>query len=69
MQFWDVVHKVQWPCFLWGLGTALGELPPYFVSRHARLVSASYSDTDCVCMFACLVWAGNVRVARTCRTC
>jgi len=24
------------PSFLWGLGTALGELPPYFVSRAGK---------------------------------
>jgi len=31
------VAKV-WPqCFLWGLGTAIGELPPYLVSKAARL--------------------------------
>jgi hypothetical protein len=24
-------------CFAWGLGTAIGELPPYFVARAAAL--------------------------------
>merc|ERR1712139_141651 len=25
------------PCMIWGVGTAMGELPPYFVSRAARM--------------------------------
>lgn len=32
-----VAAKVAWPAFLWGVGTALGELPPYFIARAARL--------------------------------
>ncbi len=35
--FMDILWKVQWPSMLWGLGTAIGELPPYFVARTARL--------------------------------
>lgn len=35
--FLAIVAKV-WPaCFLWGFGTAIGELPPYLVSKAARL--------------------------------
>lgn len=37
VSFWAIVGKVSGACFLWGAGTALGELPPYFVSRSARL--------------------------------
>jgi len=36
--FAQIVGKVMWPAFLWGVGTALGELPPYFMARAARLV-------------------------------
>ncbi|KAK9767477.1 hypothetical protein K7432_002704 [Basidiobolus ranarum] len=32
-----IFHKVHLECFFWGLGTALGELPPYFVARAAAL--------------------------------
>ena len=28
---------VRYPCFCWGGGTAIGELPPYFIARSARL--------------------------------
>jgi hypothetical protein len=32
-----IANKVKWEAFFWGLGTALGELPPYFVARAASL--------------------------------
>ncbi|EGC31453.1 hypothetical protein DICPUDRAFT_82663 [Dictyostelium purpureum] len=35
--FWMILQKVQWAALLWGAGTAIGELPPYFVARTARL--------------------------------
>eukprot|EP01126_Amoeba_proteus_P020156 TRINITY_DN205_c0_g1_i14.p1 TRINITY_DN205_c0_g1~~TRINITY_DN205_c0_g1_i14.p1 ORF type:complete len:181 (+),score=31.70 TRINITY_DN205_c0_g1_i14:454-996(+) len=35
--FLEVFSKVFWPCFLWGSGTAIGEIPPYAVSRAAKL--------------------------------
>jgi hypothetical protein len=28
-----IYGKVFWECFFWGAGTAIGELPPYFVAR------------------------------------
>ncbi|KAI9228436.1 MAG: hypothetical protein DHS80DRAFT_15610 [Piptocephalis tieghemiana] len=35
--FWGILRKVQWEAFCWGLGTAIGELPPYFMARAAAL--------------------------------
>eukprot|EP00756_Hemistasia_phaeocysticola_P001897 Hpha_TRINITY_DN11308_c0_g1::TRINITY_DN11308_c0_g1_i1::g.63168::m.63168/K21248/VMP1; vacuole membrane protein 1 len=32
---WRVV-RVMWPCFVWGCGTAIGEIPPYLVALKAR---------------------------------
>ncbi|KAK7253167.1 hypothetical protein RIF29_37655 [Crotalaria pallida] len=32
-----ILPQVQVEAVLWGLGTAIGELPPYFISRAARL--------------------------------
>src|SRR3989338_4675897 len=29
----DILGLVQFEAFMWGLGTAIGELPPYFVAR------------------------------------
>ena len=34
--FWGLFIKALLPCFLWGLGTAIGELPPYATSYAAR---------------------------------
>lgn len=33
----SILHQVQLEAILWGMGTALGELPPYFISRAAYL--------------------------------
>jgi membrane protein YqaA with SNARE-associated domain len=33
---YDIVRAVQLEALLWGIGTAIGELPPYFISRAAR---------------------------------
>ncbi|XP_015695379.1 vacuole membrane protein KMS1-like [Oryza brachyantha] len=35
--FSKILHEVHLEAFLWGIGTALGELPPYFLSRAARM--------------------------------
>ena len=34
---WDILSKVRVEAFCWGAGTAIGELPPYFMARAARL--------------------------------
>lgn len=31
---------------LWGLGTAIGELPPYFVARAAAISGQKYKEFD-----------------------
>jgi len=37
-----IMSKVRLESFMWGAGTAIGELPPYFMARAARL--ASFKD-------------------------
>ena len=32
--------------FLWGLGTAIGELPPYYVARAASLAGRKSEELD-----------------------
>ena len=32
-----IYDKIKWETFFWGAGTAIGELPPYFVARTAAL--------------------------------
>lgn len=34
---WAILSKVRVEAFCWGAGTAIGELPPYFMARAARL--------------------------------
>jgi membrane protein YqaA with SNARE-associated domain len=34
---WTILSKVRLEAFCWGAGTAIGELPPYFMARAARL--------------------------------
>lgn len=43
---WPILHEVHWEAVLWGIGTALGELPPYFVSRAARLSGERLKEFD-----------------------
>ncbi|KAF7721810.1 Vacuolar membrane protease [Apophysomyces ossiformis] len=33
ISLWAIYRLVRWESFAWGAGTALGELPPYFVAR------------------------------------
>jgi hypothetical protein len=37
MTIWQILSKVRVEAFCWGVGTALGELPPYFMARAHRL--------------------------------
>lgn len=37
--FFELWQLIALEAFLWGAGTAIGELPPYFVARAARLAS------------------------------
>ncbi|KAG0616197.1 hypothetical protein M758_5G098100 [Ceratodon purpureus] len=41
-----VLLQVQLEAVLWGIGTAIGELPPYFVSRAARLSGEKVKELE-----------------------
>lgn len=43
---WTIMSKVRLEAFMWGAGTALGELPPYFVARAHRLSGEDEEDID-----------------------
>lgn len=43
---WKIMTKVRPEAFLWGAGTALGELPPYFMAKAARLSGYDPDDAD-----------------------
>ena len=46
ISLFTVMMAVQLESFLWGLGTALGELPPYFVARAARLANSQPEEIE-----------------------
>jgi len=46
ISFWKILWKVKLEAFFWGLGTAFGELPPYFMARTARLGTNDTNDDD-----------------------
>ena len=46
ISFWKILWKVKLEAFFWGLGTAFGELPPYFMARAARLGTNETSDDE-----------------------
>jgi hypothetical protein len=41
-----ILLAVQIEAFLWGLGTALGELPPYFIAKSAAEVSDKLKQVE-----------------------
>jgi vacuole membrane protein 1 len=47
LSYWSMVVKSLYPAVIWGLGTALGELPPYatsYAARKAGLEDESYKE-------------------------
>uniref|UniRef100_A0A7E4W3H4 Transmembrane protein 49 n=2 Tax=Panagrellus redivivus TaxID=6233 RepID=A0A7E4W3H4_PANRE len=46
VSLWAIISKVRVESLMWGVGTALGELPPYFVARSARLSGEAPDDED-----------------------
>ncbi|XP_078786569.1 vacuole membrane protein 1-like isoform X3 [Oryzias latipes] len=43
---WSIISKVRLEACMWGAGTAIGELPPYFMARAARLSGIDPDDED-----------------------
>jgi len=46
VSLWNILRKVQFEAFMWGAGTAIGELPPYFVARAARLAGEKVAELE-----------------------
>nr|XP_019941059.1 PREDICTED: vacuole membrane protein 1-like [Paralichthys olivaceus] len=46
ISLWTIMSKVRLEAFMWGAGTAIGELPPYFMARAARLSGVDPDDED-----------------------
>ncbi|VDN01098.1 unnamed protein product [Thelazia callipaeda] len=43
---WSIMSKVRIESLLWGAGTALGELPPYFMAKAARISGEEPDDEE-----------------------
>lgn len=46
ISLWTIMSKVRLEACMWGAGTAVGELPPYFMARAARLSGAEPDDEE-----------------------
>ncbi|KAG7276889.1 hypothetical protein CRUP_034765 [Coryphaenoides rupestris] len=46
VSLWTIMSKVRLEACMWGAGTAIGELPPYFMARAARQSGADPEDED-----------------------
>ncbi|KAG6448825.1 hypothetical protein O3G_MSEX005723 [Manduca sexta] len=46
VSIWSIMSKVRVESMLWGAGTALGELPPYFMARAARLSGGGVAELN-----------------------
>ncbi|KAF9802832.1 hypothetical protein SFRURICE_001346 [Spodoptera frugiperda] len=44
VSIWNIMSKVRIESMMWGIGTALGELPPYFMARAARLSGGGVAE-------------------------
>jgi len=42
----DIYYAVIIEAFLWGIGTAIGELPPYFVARAASMAGGTHEELE-----------------------
>ncbi|XP_047310141.1 vacuole membrane protein KMS1-like [Impatiens glandulifera] len=42
----SILPQVQLEAMLWGLGTAIGELPPYFISRAAQISGSKLAEVE-----------------------
>jgi hypothetical protein len=42
----SILPQVQLEAILWGIGTALGELPPYFISRAASISGSTVDGME-----------------------
>ena len=42
----DLLPQIQLEAVLWGIGTALGELPPYFISRAGEIACHFFHYSD-----------------------
>lgn len=61
ISFYDIFTKVLGSAILWGIGTALGEIPPYAISYHAAKVGIRNSEVEALLHGADLTKNGGSR--------
>ncbi|CAK5076993.1 unnamed protein product [Meloidogyne enterolobii] len=59
ISLWAIISKVRLESLMWGAGTALGELPPYFMARAARLSGEQPTDDEDYKEFLSIVEEGD----------
>ncbi|XP_016958908.2 vacuole membrane protein 1 [Drosophila biarmipes] len=57
---WEILSKVRPEALLWGIGTALGELPPYFMARRARLSNKELDGAEADKLLAAKLKSGDL---------
>uniref|UniRef100_A0A1I8B0G8 Vacuole membrane protein 1 n=1 Tax=Meloidogyne hapla TaxID=6305 RepID=A0A1I8B0G8_MELHA len=70
ISLWAIISKVRLESLMWGAGTALGELPPYFMARAARLSGEQPTDDEDYKEFLSIVEEGdsNKNMSLMCKT-
>ncbi|GAB1597392.1 vacuole membrane protein 1 isoform X1 [Argonauta hians] len=46
MSIWMIMSKVRMESIMWGAGTAIGELPPYFMAKTSRLSGSENEEEE-----------------------
>jgi vacuole membrane protein 1 len=46
VSFWTILLNIQIEAFMWGAGTALGELPPYFMAKGAASAGKASEEIE-----------------------
>nr|XP_016931100.2 vacuole membrane protein 1 [Drosophila suzukii] len=59
---WEILSKVRPEALLWGIGTALGELPPYFMARRARLSNKELDGAEAEKILAAKLMSGDLNL-------
>ena len=43
---WNIFSIIKTEAIIWGFGTAVGELPPYLITRSARLAGEKNKELE-----------------------
>jgi vacuole membrane protein 1 len=60
----DLLPQIQLEAVLWGIGTALGELPPYFISRAGKIACLFFFNYSDILLYATLYTISLIAVQK-----